>query len=55
MVAEAPALPLFWAPSWGEANTSRFTGFPTPEDPYARLSPNTGAEALLVLTRLVPR
>lgn len=55
MVERAPALPLFWAPSWGEANTSRFTGFPSPRDPYARLSPNTGAEALLVLTRLEPR
>ncbi len=55
MVAEAPSLPLFWAPSWGEANTRRFTGFPSPGDPYARLSPNTGAESLLVLTRLEPR
>ncbi len=55
MVDQAPAIPVFWAASWGEANTSRFTGFPTPEDPYARLSPNSAAETLLVMTRLEPR
>jgi len=54
-VEEAPAIPLFPTPSWGEADTSRFTGFPDPADPYAVLSPNAVPDALLVLTRLRPR
>lgn len=53
--AEAPAIPLFTGPSWGEYNDARFTGFPSAEDPYARLSPNHEPEALLVLARLRPR
>ena len=52
---EAPAIPLFPTPAWGEYNTSRITGFPTSEDPYATLSPNTVPDALLVLTRVRPR
>jgi len=52
---EAPAIPLFPSPSWGEYSTARFTGFPTADDPYARLSPNHPPETLLVLTRLEPR
>ncbi|MCE9673874.1 ABC transporter substrate-binding protein [Myxococcus stipitatus] len=51
----APAIPLFPNPSWGEANTKRFTGFPTEANPYARLSPHAEPDSLLVLTRLVPR
>lgn len=54
-LAEVPALPLFPSASWGEANTRWVTGFPSPEDPYARLSPNTAPEPLLVLTHLVWR
>ena len=51
----APAIPLFPGPLWGEFNTRRFTGFPHAGDPYAPLSPNLDPQALLVLTRLVPR
>ncbi len=54
-LAEAPALPLFPSASWGEASTRWVTGFPSPEDPYARLSPNHAPENLLVLTRLQAR
>ena len=54
-VEQAPALPLFLNPSWGECNTQRFTGFPSAEDPYARLSPNHPPESLLVLTKLESR
>ena len=53
--ATAPMLPLFLDPSWGEANTTRFVGFPSAEDPYARLSPNHEMEALLVMTRVRTR
>lgn len=49
---EAPALPLFPSASWGEANTRWVTGFPSEADPYARLSPNSAPEPLLVMSRL---
>ncbi|WP_437971432.1 ABC transporter substrate-binding protein [Sorangium sp. So ce260] len=51
----APVIPLFKNPSWGEYNTKRFTGFPTKENPYAKLSPNNPPEYLLVLTELKPK
>ncbi len=54
-VASAPAIPLFPGPLWGAYNSTRFTGFPDADDPYAPLSPNLSPQALLVLTRLVPR
>lgn len=54
-VDQAPAIPLFLGPLWSEYNTSRFTGFPTAEDPYAPGSPNLYPQTLLVLTRLEPR
>ena len=50
-----PAIPLFPSPSWGQANTTRFTGFPSAADPYALLSPHKSPEALLVLTRIAAR
>ena len=51
-VENVPAIPLFLNPSWGEFNSSRITGFPSKENPYARLSPNHVPETLLVMTRL---
>jgi peptide/nickel transport system substrate-binding protein len=54
-VAHAPALPLFPGPLWGEFNSSRFTGFPDAQDPYAPLSPHVEPQSLLVLTRIRPR
>jgi len=53
--ATAPAIPLFASPLWGAFNTRRFVGFPTAADPYAKLSPHSAPENLLVLTRLAPR
>jgi peptide/nickel transport system substrate-binding protein len=55
--AEAPAIPLYPNPSWGEFNTSRFQGFPSAAHPYADPSPNKfdRGETLLVLTALEPR
>jgi peptide/nickel transport system substrate-binding protein len=52
---QAPAIPLFPGPLWGEYNDKRFTGFPDQKNPYAPLSPNLFPQALLVLTRLLPR
>lgn len=54
-VATAPAIPLFANPMWAEYSTARFEGFPTPDDPYAKPSPNAVPECLLVMTRLRPR
>jgi peptide/nickel transport system substrate-binding protein len=54
-VDEAPAIPLYPQPSWGEFNSRRFTGFPTAEDPFATLSPNKEPDYLLVLTSIRPR
>ena len=52
----APAIPLFPGPLWGQFNSSRTVGFPDAADPYAPLSPNIdGPQPLLVLTRLEPR
>jgi peptide/nickel transport system substrate-binding protein len=54
-VAEAPAIPLYPQPSWGEFNTRRFVGFSSAEDPYGALSPNKSPDYLLVLTSIKPR
>jgi len=48
----APAIPLFPGPSWGEFNTTRITGFPSEDDPYAPLSPHREPQSLLVITQL---
>jgi peptide/nickel transport system substrate-binding protein len=54
-VAEAPAIPLYPHPSWGEFNSRRFAGFASADDPYGALSPNKSPDLLLVLTSIRPR
>jgi peptide/nickel transport system substrate-binding protein len=50
----APVVPLFTQPDWGEFDTARFTGFPSPSDPYATGQTRyTGA--VIVLTTIKPR
>jgi peptide/nickel transport system substrate-binding protein len=51
-VENVPTIPLFLNPSWGEFNSDRITGFPSEDNPYARLSPNHVPETLLVMTQL---
>ncbi len=51
---EAPAIPLFPGPAWGEYNSSRFTGFPNEDDPYAVLSTYEFSDRLLVMMRIEP-
>jgi len=53
-IEDAPAIPIFLNPSWGEYNTRRFVGWPTAENPYVRLSTNHPPEPLIVMTRLYP-
>jgi peptide/nickel transport system substrate-binding protein len=54
---EAPAVPLFPGPYWYEYNTTRFTDFPTKDNPYAAGSFfNQGTpEQLIVMTTIKPR
>lgn len=49
----APAAPLFTGPEWGAAITTRFTGWPTEDNPYATLS-TRARTTVLVLTTLEP-
>jgi peptide/nickel transport system substrate-binding protein len=51
----APSIPLFANPLWGEFSTERFVGFPGPQNPYARLSPNAEPDPLFTLTSVEPR
>jgi peptide/nickel transport system substrate-binding protein len=50
----APAIPLFPGPQWNEYNTMRFTGYPTPEDPYTIPSTYSNTERLIQMLRLKP-
>jgi peptide/nickel transport system substrate-binding protein len=54
---EAPAIPLFPGPDWYEYNTTRFTDFPTKDNPYAIGSWfNQGTpEQLIVMTTIKPK
>ena len=49
----APIIPLFPGPRWGAYNTTRFTGFPNEDNPYAPLSVRSET-TVLVLTTLEP-
>ncbi len=57
-VNDAPALPLFPGPDWYEYNTTRFTGFPTQDNPYAPgppyQSPGGYASPLFIFTTVKP-
>jgi len=46
----APAVPLFPGPQWGQFNDSRFEGFPSEENPYALLSTWEEERAIVMAT-----
>jgi peptide/nickel transport system substrate-binding protein len=50
----APAIPLFPGPDWGEFNTMRFIDFPSEENPYALLAGYENPERLIQLTTIKP-
>ncbi|WP_437503892.1 ABC transporter substrate-binding protein [Sorangium sp. So ce1099] len=52
---KVPVIPLFKNPSWGEYSTKRFVGWPSKENPYAKLSPNNPPDYLIVLTEIKPK
>jgi peptide/nickel transport system substrate-binding protein len=58
-VNDAPALPLFPGPDWYEYVTTRFTGWPTKDVPYAPgppyAAPSFAPSTLLVLVNLQPK
>jgi peptide/nickel transport system substrate-binding protein len=58
-VNDAPALPLFPGPDWYEYVTTRFTGWPTKDNPYAPgppyAAPSFAPSPLLVLVNLAPK
>ncbi|WP_224367902.1 ABC transporter substrate-binding protein [Hyalangium versicolor] len=54
-VQNAPTIPLFPGPSWGEYSTRRFTGFPNKDNPYAKLTPNSQPEHLFLLVEVKPK
>ena len=51
---QAPAIPLFPGPQWGEYTTLRFEGFPDEDNAYGLLSTYAASERLLVLTKVHP-
>jgi peptide/nickel transport system substrate-binding protein len=54
MVNQVPLFPLEYQVAFGEDNTSQFTGWPTPSNPYATLSPYVGNSNELVILHLKP-
>jgi peptide/nickel transport system substrate-binding protein len=58
-VNDAPALPIFPQPDWYEYVTTRFTGFPTKDNPYAPgppyAAPVFAASPLFILTNVKPK
>jgi peptide/nickel transport system substrate-binding protein len=52
-ITQLPVIPLFYNGVQAEWSTAQFTGFPSPQDPYAW--PAYGPENEVVVLRLVPR
>lgn len=50
----APLIPLFPGPDWGEFNTMRFVDFPSEDNPYALLAGYENPERLIQLTTIKP-
>jgi peptide/nickel transport system substrate-binding protein len=53
-VENLPAIPLFPGPQWYEFNTTRFTGFPSEENPYS-VGSCYALEAILVALEIKPK
>jgi peptide/nickel transport system substrate-binding protein len=54
-VENAPLIPLFPGPDWGEFSTRRFIDFPSEENPYALLAGYENPERLIQLVTIKPR
>jgi peptide/nickel transport system substrate-binding protein len=53
-VENAPLIPIFPGPDWGEFNTTRFIDFPSAENPYALLAGYENPERLIQLVTIKP-
>ena len=54
-VENAPSIPLFAEPSWGECNTKYFTNFPSEQNPYGPLSTNEIPSFIFALINIKKR
>lgn len=54
MVTDIPFIPITEGVDWYQYDTSSFTGWPTPSDPYAQPSPYQAPDLEVVLTHLRP-
>jgi peptide/nickel transport system substrate-binding protein len=54
MVDDIPFIPVTEGVDWFQYDTSQFTGWPTPSDPYAQPSPYSFPDNGVVLTHLKP-
>jgi peptide/nickel transport system substrate-binding protein len=54
VIEKLPVIPLFGSPNWGLYRTSKYTGWPTAEDPYAMPSPANSPDMAVVLLHLKP-
>jgi len=50
---QLPVMPIFGQPDWNDYQTSRFTGWPTAQDPYANIYQDAAAYAVIFM-RLHP-
>jgi peptide/nickel transport system substrate-binding protein len=49
VATDLPVIPLFYGVAWFEYNTSKFTGWPSPSDPYAPGEPTVPFDEITVL------
>ena len=54
MVNDIPFIPVTEGVDWFQYDTSSFTGWPTPSNPYAQPSPYQAPDLEVVLTHLRP-
>jgi peptide/nickel transport system substrate-binding protein len=54
MVDQIPFIPVTEGVDWYQYDTSHFSGWPTPSDPYAQPSPYQAPDLEVVMTRLKP-
>lgn len=54
VIEQVPVIPLFGSPSWALYRTSKYTGWPSAQHPYAMPSPANAPDLAVVLLHLKP-
>jgi peptide/nickel transport system substrate-binding protein len=54
VIEQLPVIPLFGSPSWSLYRTTKYTGWPSEQNPYAMPSPATSPDLAQVLLHLKP-